>query len=64
MVNVSIGMSSADLHALDTVVRKKKFLNRSDAMRDYIRRGLREDLGSERNEEEQAQHICDCVATN
>jgi len=52
MVNVSIGMSSADLRDLDTVIRKKKFLNRSDAIRDYIRRGLREDLGSGINETE------------
>lgn len=64
MVKMSFEISSSDRCDLDAVIRKKKFMNRSDAMRDYLRRGVREDLGSESNEKEQAQHICNSVPSN
>lgn len=54
MISITTRISSADSDNLDRVVGQKNYLNRSDAVRDYIRRGIREDMKeeSEMNEKE------------
>lgn len=52
MISITTRISNSDASNLDRIVDAKSYLNRSDAVREYIRRGVREDMkeGSENSE--------------